>query len=142
MVPTTPTTAGISTGGDCGSNTASGGSAAVIEAHSSKNRASGKLDYLDGLRGYAALTVMIDHFLFFFMPTYFASLAWPGLTALAPQMYNGQYRLPSNAEGLLFPFMDGQFSVAIFFVLSGRVLMVRSVDAPFGHGCLMGGMGR
>lgn len=89
-----------------------------------------KLDYLDGLRGYAALTVVIDHFILFFMPSYYASVAWLGLAALAPSFYNGRYRLPSSkAETLVFPFMDGTFSVAIFFVLSGRVLVARCVHA-------------
>ena len=102
--------------------------AAVVKPH--KPRAN-KLDYLDGLRGYAALTVVIDHFILFFLPSYYASVAWAGLAALAPTFYNGLYRLPSSkAENLVFPFMDGTFSVALFFVLSGRVLVARSVRGP------------
>jgi peptidoglycan/LPS O-acetylase OafA/YrhL len=100
----------------------------TVAVKPNKPRGSNKLDYLDGLRGYAALTVVIDHFILFFMPSYYASVGWAGLAALAPSFYNGAYRLPSSkAESLVFPFMDGTFSVALFFVLSGRVLVARSV---------------
>ena len=75
---------------------------------------SGKITYLDGLRGVAAVNVMIMHF----------------FVALAPAMVYGS-ELPSHFGGNLEQFFSttplgligaGNFSVCIFFVLSGYVL--------------------
>ncbi|MDY9925969.1 acyltransferase [Methanosarcina sp.] len=75
---------------------------------------SGKITYLDGLRGVAAVNVMIMHF----------------FVALAPAMVYGS-ELPSHFGGNIERFFSttplgligaGNFSVCIFFVLSGYVL--------------------
>jgi peptidoglycan/LPS O-acetylase OafA/YrhL len=75
---------------------------------------SGKITYLDGLRGIAAVNVMIMHF----------------FVALAPAMVYGS-ELPSHLGGNLEQLFSttplgligaGNFSVCIFFVLSGYVL--------------------
>jgi peptidoglycan/LPS O-acetylase OafA/YrhL len=74
----------------------------------------GKITYLDGLRGIAAVNVMIMHF----------------FVALAPAMVYGN-ELPSHFGGNLEQLFSttplgligaGNFSVCIFFVLSGYVL--------------------
>jgi peptidoglycan/LPS O-acetylase OafA/YrhL len=73
----------------------------------------GKITYLDGLRGVAAINVMIMHF----------------FVALAPAMIYGS-KLPSHFGNLDLVFSStplgligaGNFSVCIFFVLSGFVL--------------------
>ncbi|AKB75557.1 acyltransferase, putative [Methanosarcina lacustris Z-7289] len=73
----------------------------------------GKITYLDGLRGIAAVNVMIMHF----------------FVALAPAMIYGS-KLPSHFGNLDLLFSStplgligaGNFSVCIFFVLSGYVL--------------------
>lgn len=72
-----------------------------------------KITYLDGLRGIAAIIVMISHF----------------LTSLAPAMVYGS-QFPSHFGSLDHLFSTtplrliaaGSFSVCIFFVLSGYVL--------------------
>ncbi|WP_269850238.1 acyltransferase family protein [Methanosarcina horonobensis] len=72
-----------------------------------------KISYLDGLRGIAAVNVMIMHF----------------FVALAPAMIYGS-ELPSHFGNLDHLFSTtplgligaGNFSVCIFFVLSGYVL--------------------
>ncbi len=73
----------------------------------------GKITYLDGLRGVAAINVMIMHF----------------FVALAPAMIYGS-KLPSHFGNLDLVFSStplgligaGNFSVCIFFILSGFVL--------------------
>ncbi|WP_440955027.1 acyltransferase family protein [Methanosarcina sp. Mfa9] len=73
----------------------------------------GKIAYLDGLRGIAAVNVMIMHF----------------FVALAPAMIYGS-KLPSHFGNLDLVFSStplgligaGNFSVCIFFILSGFVL--------------------
>ncbi len=73
----------------------------------------GKITYLDGLRGIAAVNVMIMHF----------------FVALAPAMIYGS-KLPSHFGNLDLVFSStplgligaGNFSVCIFFILSGFVL--------------------
>ncbi|MCQ1536384.1 acyltransferase [Methanosarcina sp. KYL-1] len=73
----------------------------------------GKITYLDGLRGVAAINVMIMHF----------------FVALAPAVIYGD-KLPSHLGNLDLVFSStplgligaGDFSVCIFFVLSGYVL--------------------
>lgn len=85
-----------------------------------------KLDYLDGLRGVAACMVVTYHIMLMFLPSYVMALSWPEQREGAPLSYNGQYRLPSAIQRtFLFFFMDGRMAVAIFFVLSGRVLVAR-----------------
>ncbi|HOW15171.1 acyltransferase [Methanosarcina sp.] len=73
----------------------------------------GKISYLDGLRGVAAINVMIMHF----------------FVALAPAMvYGSQYPSHFGSLDLIFSTTplgligEGNFSVCIFFVLSGYVL--------------------
>ncbi|MGG4341962.1 acyltransferase family protein [Paenibacillus lautus] len=74
-----------------------------------------KIVYLDGLRGLAALIVVVSHFFQVFVPSVFEGrkeiehFAFEGIAA----------RTPFN---LLF---NGNFSVCLFFVLSGYVLSYR-----------------
>lgn len=74
-----------------------------------------KIVYLDGLRGLAALIVVVSHFFQVFAPSVFEGreeiehFAFEGMAA----------RTPFN---LLF---NGNFSVCLFFVLSGYVLSYR-----------------
>jgi peptidoglycan/LPS O-acetylase OafA/YrhL len=68
-----------------------------------------KLDYLEGLRGVAALAVLVGHTLGAF---------WPGRK---PMELN-----PFSPLGLLHIFYDGGFAVLIFFALSGYVLTYRA----------------
>ncbi len=73
-----------------------------------------KIGYLESLRGLAALVVVITHFVTAFYP----ALYW-GLP--------GQAHLPGGIEAVLSGtplnlLYNGDFSVAIFFVLSGYVL--------------------
>ncbi|WP_339271136.1 acyltransferase [Paenibacillus sp. FSL K6-1330] len=74
-----------------------------------------KIVYLDGLRGLAALIVVVSHFFQVFAPSVFEGrkeiehFAFEGIAA----------RTPFN---LLF---NGNFSVCLFFVLSGYVLSYR-----------------
>lgn len=72
---------------------------------------------LEGLRGIAAVIVVIFHFLVLFYPVMFYSVG-----ALAPVQH---FRLEDNIHGTpLLAFLSGTFSVAVFFVLSGFVLSV------------------
>lgn len=66
-----------------------------------------RLNQLDGLRGVAALSVVVYHFVCAFVP----SVTDPGATAL-----NGP------GEVVLRFLFSGSFAVAIFFVLSGFVI--------------------
>lgn len=71
--------------------------------------AKSKLDYLEGLRGVAALAVMIGHSFGAF---------WPDRK---PKELD-----PSNLIGLIHVLYDGGFAVLIFFALSGFVLTYRA----------------
>lgn len=72
---------------------------------------------LEGLRGVAAVIVVIFHFLVLFYPVLFYSVG-----TLAPVQH---FRLEENIHGTpLLAFLSGTFSVAVFFVLSGFVLSV------------------
>jgi peptidoglycan/LPS O-acetylase OafA/YrhL len=71
-----------------------------------------KISFLDGLRGTAAVVVVISHFVQVF---------YPSLFTLRPEMMHNQFeawlsKTPFNL------FYNGNFSVCIFFVLSGFVL--------------------
>ncbi len=66
--------------------------------------------YLDGLRGYAAFAVFIGHFLGTFYPIPIPNVA--GERLLVPLLELPLVRL----------FLNGQFAVCVFFVLSGFVL--------------------
>lgn len=81
-----------------------------IEKHMTiKPTSSPKLEYLEGLRGVAALAVLIGH-------TFGAF--WPSRKPMELD--------PFNALGLLHVFYDGGFAVLIFFALSGFVLTYRA----------------
>src|SRR5690606_29260208 len=77
-------------------------------------RGNERISYLDGLRGVAALAVVVAHFLFGFYPA-----LEPG-TPLEVHTQSGlDMWLASNPFHLLYP---GHFAVCLFFVLSGFVL--------------------
>ncbi|WP_443147193.1 acyltransferase family protein [Paenibacillus sp. KACC 21273] len=73
-----------------------------------------KLKYLDGLRGLAALIVVISHF----------------VVAFYPSLYNGSIDSVHTQKSLELwiskspfnLFYNGNFAVCVFFVLSGYVL--------------------
>lgn len=69
-----------------------------------------RLRYLDGLRGYAALTVLFGH----------AQMFYPGFAQYRVTLTPLWLRYLFNA--ILFPFEAGTFAVYIFFVLSGFVI--------------------
>ena len=69
-----------------------------------------RLTYLDGLRGYAALTVVLGH----------AQMFYPGFAQYRTVLNPVWLRYLLNA--LLFPLEGGTFAVYIFFVLSGFVI--------------------
>lgn len=69
-----------------------------------------RLNYLDGLRGYAALTVVLGH----------AQMFYPGFVQFRTGLNPLWLRYLLNA--LLFPLEGGTFAVYIFFVLSGFVI--------------------
>lgn len=73
-----------------------------------------KFRYLDGLRGWAALVVVVDHYFFAFAPSAIAG-GVPTHHLLEKLIYSTP----------LYLFVDGDFSVAIFFVLSGIVLSAK-----------------
>lgn len=74
-----------------------------------------KITYLDGLRGAAALVVVIAHFLQVFLPSMFE--ARPQVSHFAFDQW-----IPRTPLNLLF---NGNFAVCLFFVLSGFVLSLR-----------------
>lgn len=69
----------------------------------------GKIPYLNGLRGFAALQVVMIHYLAVFLPATQCSPFWP--------CWQQWLR-----ERFLFFFIDGTSAVSLFFVLSGFVL--------------------
>ena len=83
-----------------------------------KPETSGKDYAAEGLRGIAALSVWLAHFCLTFFPAGF-SLLYPALqtTPAAEGPMERFLRMP-----VLSAFWDGNFAVAIFFVLSGYVL--------------------
>ena len=82
----------------------------VRERSSYSRRQSGRLDYIDTLRGLAALQVLLSHaMLAFFI----------GITFASP--FSGSFLGYIAATPLFFP-LDGASAVCIFFVLSGYVL--------------------
>jgi len=73
-----------------------------------------KIQYLDGLRGLAALVVVFHHFILAFYPALFL-----GRNA-ATHLKDGTEAFISGSAMNIF--YGGNFMVAIFFVLSGFVL--------------------
>jgi peptidoglycan/LPS O-acetylase OafA/YrhL len=72
-----------------------------------------KIRYLDGLRGVAAFEVVFHHFILAFYPAMFSG---PGILT-----HFGDVEVKASGSFLNL-FWDGNFSVCIFFVLSGYVL--------------------
>ena len=68
-----------------------------------------RVNFLDGIRGLAALMVLLEHVVKDF------------LASVQPIQYNSQF---------LSFITDGHFAVAIFFVLSGYVLTVSQLSRP------------
>jgi peptidoglycan/LPS O-acetylase OafA/YrhL len=75
----------------------------------------GRHRHLDGLRGVAALCVVVYHFIYFFVPD---------LVAAAPQQGWALWIASSPLAGLY----NGRFCVWVFFVLSGFVLSVAMAE--------------
>lgn len=73
----------------------------------------GKITYLDGLRGIAAINVMIMHFFIVLAPAMIYGSRMPSRLGDIEQIFSGT---PAGLIGA------GNFSVCIFFVLSGYVL--------------------
>lgn len=76
-----------------------------------------KIDYLDGLRGLAAVGVMVIHFVVSFYPALF--------TAKAEQVHLPNGVEVAIAKSLWTVFYPGNLAVPIFFVLSAYVLSYR-----------------
>lgn len=72
-----------------------------------------KITYLDGLRGIAAVNVMIMHFFIVFLPAMIYSDRMPSHLGNFEQVFS------NTPLGLIGA---GNFSVCIFFILSGYVL--------------------
>lgn len=88
-------------------------SVSMAVAVTSANTPRVRLDFLDGLRGLAALYVVMHHT--------WDEMGWQGRQAL----------LPLPVQHVMSFFMPGSFAVTIFIVLSGYCLMlpvVRSED--------------
>jgi peptidoglycan/LPS O-acetylase OafA/YrhL len=73
-----------------------------------------KIDYLESLRGVAALVVVFGHFMLAFYPA-----LWWGLPGLVHTKSGAELFIKGTPLNLLY---NGAFSVSIFFVLSGFVL--------------------
>jgi peptidoglycan/LPS O-acetylase OafA/YrhL len=76
-------------------------------------KTSGKVAYLDGLRGVAALFVFFHHFLLTFYSAYFT------FDPAATNLHNLDIQF---GQSVFSVFANGRFCVEIFFVLSGYVL--------------------
>lgn len=73
-----------------------------------------KIRYFDGLRGLAALVVVIQHYILAFYPAIFSR---------ADELRHTGYELETTLASTPFNiFFNGNFAVCIFFVLSGYVL--------------------
>ena len=72
-----------------------------------------RVRYLDGLRGIAAVAVVLFHFLYFFLP---AAIFGSGPGKL------GSAEIGWLHDSLLYGLVSGSFAVSVFFVLSGFVL--------------------
>jgi len=75
-----------------------------------------RFDELEGIRGVAAIVVVIDHFLYSFY-----ALAIAGATLVGTQHIRFENHLYGNP---IMVFASGTFAVAIFFILSGFVLSI------------------
>ena len=74
----------------------------------------GKIEYLNGLRGIAALEVVFHHFILAFYPALFFGGTWVNHMAAGREDF--------ASRSVLSVLWDGNFAVCIFFVLSGFVL--------------------
>jgi|GEM_PF-939313 len=90
----------------------------VVNTHPSKT-GTGKLQYLEGLRGWAAFFVVIHHCLCAF-----------------------NYDFILNYTGPLYWLIGGRFQVTVFFVLSGLVLAMGPLNRQDPEACLMGALKR
>ena len=79
---------------------------------------SGKIQYLEGIRGVAALMVFFHHFLLAFFPSF--NFAGDPATSHLGTFELNYWRTPLSV------FTNGEFMVSLFFVLSGFVLSVRN----------------
>jgi peptidoglycan/LPS O-acetylase OafA/YrhL len=75
---------------------------------------SAKVYYLDGIRGVAAFAVMIHHLVFAFLPAFY--------TLDKNTAHMGNQREAWLGDSLVSVFINGNFAVCLFFVLSGYVL--------------------
>lgn len=74
-----------------------------------------RVDYLDGLRGLAALGVVITHFICIFLPSWYLSKGEPGTL---PEGIG--FVISQSPLNLIY--FNGNFAICIFFMLSGYVL--------------------
>ena len=78
-----------------------------------------KVNYLEGLRGIACIIVVIHHFCCAYYPVFI------GLVEPTRENVKGSWQIANSPLRLLWA---GQFSVVLFFVLSGNVLTRRYVQ--------------
>jgi peptidoglycan/LPS O-acetylase OafA/YrhL len=88
-----------------------------------------KLDYLDGVRGIACLIVVMDHWLTMGMPQNPLSASLYPQTSVfwEPWLFHTPLRIA----------IAGEFAVAVFFVLSGFVLLIKAFTIPGQAGGLL-----
>ncbi|WP_158534772.1 acyltransferase family protein [Romboutsia maritimum] len=80
----------------------------------SNKQQSGRIKYIDGLRGICALIVVMSHFMVAFFPSSYWGASLPSHT-----LYNLDTYL---AQSPLSLFYAGNYAVCIFFIISGFVL--------------------
>src|SRR6478609_7695726 len=91
----------------------------VVNTHTRSEVSTNKLQYLEGLRGWAAFFVVVHHCICAFNHNFILS-------------YTGPFNW----------LLGGRFEVALFFVLSGLVLALGPLKRNDPDACLMGALKR